>query len=302
MGCTHVERRDFSSGPWEGRCHGLPRSPWLIPNIHACGHSNPRAYACSLLYLIVLHPTHSCPPSVLTHLRSRSHTCAPSQPSKRRAAHTLALSPSPLHEHRSARLTRSRAPTPPIYAPIHTSYRALPSLLRQCSRTPSKSTCLPPVTSPSHPDPLIHVPYRILPSPPICVGPPTTCTLAPSNIRARLLPMPLSYPHDHPNGDVTTTADRHNIVTAPLVDTCINPLSRLRSIIGRLVDVSLAALWSLQSHLQQVPTMATANYPETRDTIAIVNPPSFFSTVWNWVKVYINDEHSGVRCDFRMCG
>ena len=45
--------------------------------IHACSHGNPPAYACSLPYLVVLHPAHSCPPHVLTHLRSRSHTRVP---------------------------------------------------------------------------------------------------------------------------------------------------------------------------------------------------------------------------------
>ena len=65
-----------------------------------------------------------------------------------------------------------------------------------------------------------------------------------------------------------------------------------------LADVSLTAMWSLRSHLQQASTMATANYPETLDTIAIVNSPSFFPTVWNWVKVRVEVKYSVVKHEF----
>ena len=67
----------LSVGSVIGRGKGDGR-PWLIPiplahPFHVCSHSNPLAYACSLPYLIILHPTRSCPPSVLTHLRSHGH-------------------------------------------------------------------------------------------------------------------------------------------------------------------------------------------------------------------------------------
>lgn len=62
------------------------------------------------------------------------------------------------------------------------------------------------------------------------------------------------------------------------------PISSVTTIID-LGDTSLRDMWSLRSHLQQASTLATANYPETLNTIAIVNSPSFFPTVWNWVKV-----------------
>lgn len=52
-----------------------------------------------------------------------------------------------------------------------------------------------------------------------------------------------------------------------------------------LEDVSLSLLWSLRSHLQEASTLATANYPETLSTIAVVNAPSFFPTAWGWIKV-----------------
>jgi hypothetical protein len=44
-------------------------------------------------------------------------------------------------------------------------------------------------------------------------------------------------------------------------------------------------MWSLRRHLQQASELATAHYPETIHTIAIVNAPAFFPTIWNWIKV-----------------
>jgi hypothetical protein len=44
-------------------------------------------------------------------------------------------------------------------------------------------------------------------------------------------------------------------------------------------------MWSLRRHLQQASELATAHYPETLNTIAIVNAPTFFPTVWSWIKV-----------------
>jgi hypothetical protein len=49
--------------------------------------------------------------------------------------------------------------------------------------------------------------------------------------------------------------------------------------------VSLGMMWSLRRHLQQASELATAHYPETLHTIAVVNAPSFFPTVWSWIKV-----------------
>jgi hypothetical protein len=66
------------------------------------------------------------------------------------------------------------------------------------------------------------------------------------------------------------------------------PISSVTTIID-LEGVSLSAMWSLRNHLQQASTMATANYPETLNTTAIVNSPSFFPTIWNWIKVRISD-------------
>jgi hypothetical protein len=50
-------------------------------------------------------------------------------------------------------------------------------------------------------------------------------------------------------------------------------------------NVSFKSLWSLRGHLQEASGLATANYPETLHTTAVVNAPSFFPTVWGWIKV-----------------
>lgn len=47
-------------------------------------------------------------------------------------------------------------------------------------------------------------------------------------------------------------------------------------------------MWRLRNHLQEASRLATANYPETLGTIAVVNAPSFFPTVWGWIKVSID--------------
>ena len=62
------------------------------------------------------------------------------------------------------------------------------------------------------------------------------------------------------------------------------PISSVTTIID-LENVSLGAIWGLRSHLQEASALATANYPETLSTIAVVNSPSFFPTIWSWVKV-----------------
>ncbi len=65
------------------------------------------------------------------------------------------------------------------------------------------------------------------------------------------------------------------------------PISSCTTIID-FDAVSLNLLWSLRSHLQEASTLATANYPETLSTIAVVNSPSFFPTVWGWIKVSLH--------------
>jgi len=62
------------------------------------------------------------------------------------------------------------------------------------------------------------------------------------------------------------------------------PISSVTTIID-LSSVSITSMWSLRSHLQEASKLATANYPETLSTIAVVNSPSFFPTIWGWIKV-----------------
>ncbi|EPS98610.1 hypothetical protein FOMPIDRAFT_1126018 [Fomitopsis schrenkii] len=61
------------------------------------------------------------------------------------------------------------------------------------------------------------------------------------------------------------------------------PISSVTTIID-LENITLGAIWSLRAHLQEASALATANYPETLSTIAVVNSPSFFPTIWSWVK------------------
>jgi len=58
-------------------------------------------------------------------------------------------------------------------------------------------------------------------------------------------------------------------------------------------------MWSLRNHLQQASTLATANYPETLNTIAVVNSPSFFPTVWGWIKNWFDE---GTRDKIHVLG
>jgi hypothetical protein len=54
-----------------------------------------------------------------------------------------------------------------------------------------------------------------------------------------------------------------------------------------IVDISgvgLKQFWNLKSHMQAASQLATAHYPETLDRIFVIGAPSFFSTVWSWIK------------------
>jgi len=62
------------------------------------------------------------------------------------------------------------------------------------------------------------------------------------------------------------------------------PISSTTTIID-LESASLTSLWKLRNHLQEASLLAGQNYPETLYTIAVVNSPSFFPTIWGWIKV-----------------
>ena len=56
---------------------------------------------------------------------------------------------------------------------------------------------------------------------------------------------------------------------------------------NNIVDISgvgLKQFWNLKGHMQDASQLATAHYPETLDRIFIIGAPSFFPTVWGWIK------------------
>ncbi|KAJ7595635.1 CRAL/TRIO domain-containing protein [Mycena floridula] len=77
-----------------------------------------------------------------------------------------------------------------------------------------------------------------------------------------------------------------------------SPVLATTSIID-LKGVSLSSMWTFRSHLQDAAKLATANYPETLSTIAIVNSPSFFPTVWGWIKGWFDE---GTRNKIHVLG
>ncbi|GLB45504.1 putative CRAL TRIO domain-containing protein [Lyophyllum shimeji] len=76
------------------------------------------------------------------------------------------------------------------------------------------------------------------------------------------------------------------------------PITSTTTIID-LEDVSIGSMWSLRNHLQEASRLATANYPETLSTIAIVNSPSFFPTIWSWIKGWFDE---GTRNKIHVLG
>lgn len=61
------------------------------------------------------------------------------------------------------------------------------------------------------------------------------------------------------------------------------PVSQSNNIVD-ISGVGLKQFWDLKSHMQEASQLATAYYPETLDRIFIIGAPSFFPTVWSWVK------------------
>ncbi|GAA6003600.1 SEC14 family lipid-binding protein [Rhodotorula paludigena] len=58
-----------------------------------------------------------------------------------------------------------------------------------------------------------------------------------------------------------------------------------------IVDVSnvgLMRFWALKEHMQRASTLANARYAETLGAVYLVGAPSFFSTVWGWVKKWFD--------------
>ncbi|KAF7358981.1 CRAL-TRIO domain-containing protein [Mycena sanguinolenta] len=56
---------------------------------------------------------------------------------------------------------------------------------------------------------------------------------------------------------------------------------------SHIVDVSgmgLMGYWNLKSHMQAASVLASTYYPETLDRVFLIGAPSFFPTVWSWIK------------------
>ncbi|KAF7368765.1 CRAL/TRIO domain-containing protein [Mycena venus] len=76
------------------------------------------------------------------------------------------------------------------------------------------------------------------------------------------------------------------------------PITCVTTIVD-LQDVSIGGLWSLRGHINECTKLATANYPETLNTIAIVNAPVFFPTIWGWIKGWLDP---GTRAKIHVLG
>jgi len=76
------------------------------------------------------------------------------------------------------------------------------------------------------------------------------------------------------------------------------PISSTSTIID-LGDVSFTSLWQLRHHLQEASSLSTANYPETLHHVAVINSPSFFPTIWRWIKVWFDE---GTRYKIHVLG
>lgn len=61
------------------------------------------------------------------------------------------------------------------------------------------------------------------------------------------------------------------------------PITQSNNIVD-ISNVGLKQFWNLRTHMQDASTLATANYPETLDRIFVIGAPSFFPTVWGWIK------------------
>ncbi|KAJ7290327.1 phosphatidylinositol transfer protein [Mycena rebaudengoi] len=70
------------------------------------------------------------------------------------------------------------------------------------------------------------------------------------------------------------------IPTRPNPETPISTTSHIVDI----SNVGLMQFWNLKGHMQAASTIASAHYPETLDRLFILGAPSFFPTVWGWIK------------------
>ncbi|KAH7097806.1 CRAL/TRIO domain-containing protein [Auriculariales sp. MPI-PUGE-AT-0066] len=65
------------------------------------------------------------------------------------------------------------------------------------------------------------------------------------------------------------------------------PITQSNNIVD-ITGVGLRQFWNLRSHMQDASQLATAHYPETLDRIFVIGAPSFFPTVWSWIKKWFD--------------
>ncbi|ORX37620.1 CRAL-TRIO domain-containing protein [Kockovaella imperatae] len=53
-------------------------------------------------------------------------------------------------------------------------------------------------------------------------------------------------------------------------------------------DLGIRKAYSLRSHLQDSSALSTKHYPETLDKIFVIGAPSFFDTLWSWIKNWLD--------------
>ncbi|PWN36506.1 CRAL/TRIO domain-containing protein [Meira miltonrushii] len=56
-----------------------------------------------------------------------------------------------------------------------------------------------------------------------------------------------------------------------------------------LGGASLGMMWTLRNHLKQASVLNSAHYPETLGTLALVNVPTFFTTLWGWIQKWFDE-------------
>jgi len=58
--------------------------------------------------------------------------------------------------------------------------------------------------------------------------------------------------------------------------------------IADIENVGLWTFWGLKGHMQESGKIISDRYPETMMRVYVVNAPSFFGTVWGWVKKWFD--------------
>ncbi|KAI5800177.1 CRAL-TRIO domain-containing protein [Peziza echinospora] len=86
-----------------------------------------------------------------------------------------------------------------------------------------------------------------------------------------------------PTTEETTTTT----TTTPTTTKPVTPISSLL-IITDISQVTLWQFWSLKGHMQESSRIASERYPETLLKQYIIGAPSFFPTVWGWIKKWFD--------------